>query len=157
MQPIKRDFYLICHNIRSLHNVGSVFRTADAFGITKIFLTGYTGTPEHPFHSSKLLKVSLGAEKFVSWEYKKSAVRVIKDLKLKGFRIVALENNVKAKKLTSYKPKFPLVLILGEEVKGIKKNILELCDDIVEIPMRGQKESLNVSVAFGVAAYEISK
>lgn len=152
-----RDFYVIAHNIRSLHNVGSVFRTADAFGVTKIFLTGYTGRPDEHLNGSKIAKVALGAEKFVPWEYCKSALSVVKKLKQQKVRIVGLENNVKAYTLSKYRSAFPLALILGEEVKGIGKPLLKLCDDIVEIPMVGKKESLNVSVAFGIAAYEIAK
>ena len=149
----KPELYLIAHNIRSLHNVGSIFRNADAFGVTKVFLTGYTGTPP----DSRLAKVALGAEEFVPWEYKKSLARVVKKLRAEKVKIAVLENNVnyKVTSLAKYKPKFPLALILGEETKGNTKTILDLADDILEIPMHGQKESLNVSVACGVALYGI--
>ncbi len=154
-------FYVVAHNIRSLFNVGSLFRTADAFSVSKIYLTGYTPTPELFKHKVKISKTALGAEEFVPWEHKISPVRLVKELKLKHpkIQVVALENNIKGKtiKLNKFKPKFPLVLILGEEVGGVEKALLKLCDRVVEIPMFGQKESLNVSVAFGVAAYEISK
>ena len=182
---LQNTFYIICHNIRSLYNVGSIFRTSDAFGADKIILTGYTGTPKNP----KLEKTALGAEKLVAWEYKKQLKRVIQKLKKKGFQIVALENNVpltlfpppltppspfaKASEdrqaggernrgerfmvLNKFKPKFPLALLLGEEVKGTKPNYLKLCDKIVEIPMKGKKESLNVSVAFGIAVHHIDR
>jgi len=153
-------FYLICHNIRSLYNVGSIFRTADAFGIDKIILTGYTGTPKNP----RLAKTSLGAEETVPWLFTKQLKRVIEKLKGEGLKIVALENNVtpplappsKGGELGKFLPKFPLALLLGEEVKGIKQNFLKLCDEIVEIPMLGKKESLNVSVAAGIAMHHIS-
>lgn len=153
----KKEFYVIAHNIRSLYNVGSIFRSSDAFGVTKIYLTGYTGRPDHSIHGPKIAKSALGAESFVPWEYKKSPTKLIKDLKAAKVSIVALENNVKSIKLSKFKPKFPMALLLGEEVKGINKNLLKLCNKTVEIPMVGKKESLNVSVAFGVAAYEISK
>jgi len=158
MRTKKREFYVIAHNIRSLLNVGSIFRTSDAFGVTKLFLTGYTGTPAHPIHQNKIAKSALGAEKFVPWEHHKSVARLIKDLRLQYPRItvVALENNIKAIALPKFKPTFPLVLVLGEEVGGINQNLLKLCNRVVEIPMRGKKESLNVSVAFGVAAYQVS-
>ncbi len=148
------SLFVIAHNIRSLHNVGSIFRTADSFGVEKIYLTGYTGAPVDK-NVDKIAKVALGAEKFVPWEQSKSLLRVIKKLKLAGVRVIALENNVKYKttSLNKYQPKFPLALILGEETKGLTKKTLELVDDIVEIPMHGQKESLNVSVACGVALY----
>ena len=154
-----KEFYVIAHNIRSLYNVGSIFRTADAFGVTKIYLTGYTGTPGNPIHDHKISKSALGAETWVPWEHQKSVGKVIKDLRLKHkkFSLVGLENNTKSIKLNKFKPKFPLVLILGEEVGGINPGLLRQCDKVVEIPMFGKKESLNVSVAFGVAAYEISK
>lgn len=155
-----KEFYVIAHNIRSLLNMGSIFRTADAFGVTKIYLTGYTGTPANPIHAKKIGKVALGAETWVPWEYSRSPVRLIKKLKERRINIVALENNLAAgiarpKALYKFKPKFPLALILGEEVKGVSPAILKLCDQIVEIPMLGKKESLNVSVAFGVAAYSL--
>ncbi len=153
-QPTNNHLYVIAHNIRSLHNVGSIFRTADSFGVDKVYLTGYTGAPVDK-NADKISKVALGAEKFVPWEQSKSLLRVVKKLKLDGVRIIALENNVKFKTtaLNKYKPQFPLALILGEETKGHTKKTLELVDDIVEIPMHGQKESLNVSVACGVALY----
>ncbi len=153
----RKSLTIIAHNIRSLHNVGSIFRTADALGVSKIYLTGYTGAPLDP----KIAKVALGAENFVPWEQHKSAVRLIK--KLKGnqpqLQIVALENNLNRRtgNLNNFQPKFPLALIVGEETKGIPKSLLDLADVIVEIPMRGQKESLNVSVAFGIIAYQILK
>jgi tRNA G18 (ribose-2'-O)-methylase SpoU len=157
---MQKDFYVIAHNIRSLFNVGSIFRTADAFSVSKIYLTGYTPTPAEFKHKIKISKTALGAEETVPWEHNKSAVRVLKDLKLKNkkIKIIALENNVKTKtiKLSKFKPTFPLALILGEEVGGVDKSLLKFCDKVVEIPMFGQKESLNVSVAFGVAAYVIA-
>ena len=161
-----KEFFVIINNIRSLFNVGSIFRTADAFGVTKIYMTGYTPTPNNPNHKIKIHKTALGAEEFVKWEHAFSALALIKNLKKKNskLKIVALENNVptisgiaRVINITKFKPQFPLILVLGEEVEGVDKKILKLCHKIVEIPMRGQKESLNVSVAFGVAAYEISK
>jgi len=157
MPKTNKEFYVIAHNIRSLLNVGSIFRTADAFGVTKIYLTGYTGTPANIFHRQRMAKASLGAESWVAWEYKPSAVKLIKDLRLKKINIVALENIKGATNITKFKPKFPLALVLGEEVRGVSKPILKLCDQVVEIPMLGKKESLNVSVAFGVAAFAITK
>lgn len=156
-----RQFFVIAHNIRSLFNIGSIFRTADAFGVNKIYLTGYTPTPENLNHKIKISKTALGAEDFVPWEYNRSAVSLIKRLQSQKpkVRVVALENNLKGRKLielTKFKPKFPLVLVLGEEVGGVDNSLLKLCDKIVEIHMLGRKESLNVSVAFGVAAYRIS-
>ena len=113
----QNTFYIICHNIRSLYNVGSIFRTADAFSVTKIFLTGYTGTPKNP----RLSKTSLGAEKTVGWEYRKNLKKVLDKLKKEKFQIIALENNVpNSMSLNKFKPKFPMALLLGEEVAGTK-------------------------------------
>ncbi len=161
----KNRFYVIAHNIRSLFNVGSIFRTADAFGVSKIYLTGYTPTPKLAKHRLKINKVALGAEEFVGWEYKSSAIKLIRDLRLEGIKIIGLENNIKGSISVSSRRaqtlievlKYGMALILGEERKGINKKILQLCDKIVEIPIKGKKESLNVSVAFGIAAYEMSK
>ena len=157
MAQSKRKLFVIAHNIRSLHNVGSIFRAADGFGVAKVYLTGYTGAPEGK-NAEKIHKVALGAEEFVEWEHTRSLVRLITKLKKQGVRIVALENN-KGYKITSlakYKPKFPMALILGEEVKGHTKKILDLCDDIVDFPMVGKKESLDVSVACGIALYALT-
>ncbi len=152
-----KQLVIIAHNIRSLHNVGSIFRTADALGIAKIYLTGYTGVPPDP----KITKVALGAEESVPWEKAASVTRLIKKLKAAqpDLTVVALENNLSRKTtlLDAYKPKFPLALIVGEETQGSPKSLLDLADTIVEIPMRGQKESLNVSVALGIAAYQLLK
>ncbi len=153
-----KELYLIAHNIRSLHNVGAIFRTADSFGVDKVYLTGYTGAPNGK-NADKISKVALGAEQFVAWEKKVQLGPLIKKLRASGVRIAVLENNIQRKitSLPNFKPKFPLALILGEETKGNTKQILDLADDILEIPMHGQKESLNVSVACGVALYQIRK
>ncbi len=149
----KKEFYVICQNIRSLFNVGSIFRTADAFGVDRIYLTGITGRPPR----KEISKVALGAENYIPWEYHKQPARLIKSLKKQGIRIVALEQ-VKGKSiiLSKWKPKFPVALILGYEPKGLPKALIKLSDDVVEIPMFGKKESLNVGVAFGVAANHIA-
>ncbi len=102
-----------------------------------------------------MAKSALGAENWVSWEHEKSALKLIKRLKLEGVKIIALENNKTAINIKKFKAKFPMALVLGEEVRGVSKAILKLCDNVVQIPMYGKKESLNVSVAFGIAAYEV--
>jgi tRNA G18 (ribose-2'-O)-methylase SpoU len=157
MPSRKIDFFVIAHNIRSLYNVGSVFRTADAFGVSRVYLTGITGTPQELKHKQKIAKSALGAESFVPWEYHKSAVKLIKHLQSLGVKLIGLENNVRAKRLQGTRFKSPVALLLGEETKGIPKPILKLCDEVVEIPMVGEKESLNVAVAFGIAAYKIAQ
>lgn len=147
------DFYVICDNIRSLENVGSIFRTADAIGVSKIFLCGITGRPPQ----QKISKTALGAEKTIPFEYHKQTWRLIEKLKKEGIRVVALEQDKKSVLYTNFKSKFPLALIVGHEVKGVSKKTLEKVDDIIFLPMNGKKESLNVSVAFGIAGYEINK
>ncbi len=150
---MKREFYVICDNIRSLENVGSIFRTADALGVAKIFLCGISGTP--PNH--KISKTALGAEKTIPFEYHKQTWRLVEKLKKEKIFIVSLEQDKKSILYTKLKPTFPLALIIGNEVKGISKKVLALSDKIIYLPMQGKKESLNVSVAFGVAGYEIIK
>lgn len=144
--------YLILQNIRSLFNVGALFRCADAFGVEKIFLCGYTGYPPR----SQISKTALGAENTVPWERLWQTHLLVKKLKKQGVRIVALELTKDAKSLSNFKPKFPLALIVGNEVKGVTKNLLKLCDDNIYIPMHGAKESLNVAVAGGVALYDLA-
>lgn len=150
----------ILHNIRSMHNVGSMFRTADAAGIEKIYVTGITPAPVDEWGSPRpqFTKVSLGAERTVPWEKCASAKRLIENLKKQRYRIIAVEQHKKATSLFSchgrnYVTPEKLVLVVGNEVRGLSPAILKYADAIVEIPMRGTKESLNVAVAFGVAAY----
>lgn len=149
----KLPFIVIAHNIRSLHNIGSLFRTADAAGVSKIYCTGYSGTPDDP----KAKKVSLGAEHFVPWERVSRLGTLIRKLKKSGYRIVVLEQDKKSIPFDSFKPRFPLALILGNEVRGSSRSMIKNADTIIEIPMRGKKESLNVSVAFGITAFHIQK
>ena len=146
-----RDFYVICDNIRSLENIGSIFRTADALGVSRIFLCGISGKPPH----HKISKTALGAEKTIPFKYHRQIGRLIDKLKKNKINIIALEQDRKAVLYTKFKPKFPIALIIGNEVKGISKKILKKADKIIFLPMRGKKESLNVSVAFGVAGYYI--
>ena len=146
-------FIVIAHNIRSLHNIGSLFRTADATGVSKIYCTGYSGTPDDP----KAKKVSLGAEHFVPWEKVSRLGALIRKLKSIGYRIAVLEQDKKSILLDSFKPRFPLALILGNEVRGSSRSIIKNADTVIEISMRGKKESLNVSVAFGIAAFHIRR
>lgn len=148
-----KEFYVICDNIRSLENIGSIFRTSDALGVSKIYLCGISGKPPH----HKISKTALGAEERIPFEYKKQTGRLIDELKKQGVEIVALEQDKKSVNYLKYQPKFPVALVVGNEVKGVSKKILSKCDKIIELPMRGKKESLNVSVAFGVAGYYIIK
>jgi len=150
---MEKEFYVICDNIRSLENIGSIFRTSDALGVSKIFLCGISGKPPH----HKISKTALGAEETIPFEYHRQIGRLIEKLKKSRMQIVALEQDKKAIPYDKLKPKFPLALIVGNEVKGISKKILKNSDKIIFLPMSGQKESLNVSVAFGIAGYNIIK
>jgi 23S rRNA (guanosine2251-2'-O)-methyltransferase len=148
---------LILPDIRSVENVGAMFRTADAAGINKIFLTGTSPTPLDRFGRKRndLAKSALGAEEFVAWEYKKTLVPLLTKLKKDGYQIIAIEqaeNSVDYKKVNL---KNKNAFVVGTEVTGIPKNILNKCDIIAEIPMKGKKESLNVSVALGVSLFRI--
>ncbi len=147
----RQSLYVVLDNVRSAYNVGSIFRTADGVGVAKIYICGFTPTPENP----KVLKTSLGAERTVPWEYYRQTWRLLKKLKKERVRLVALEVAPKAKNIFKYKPKFPLALILGNEIRGISKTILKNSDDIIEIPMHGHKKSLNVSVSAGIALYQL--
>ena len=146
-------FYLILPNIRSCHNVGAMFRTADAFEVGKIYLVGYTAAPPKP----QIDKVSLGAEKWVLWEKRKDLKRLIKGLQKKGVRVVALEKSDKSIEIGKTLVNGDIALIVGNEVDGVAPDILDLCDQVVHIPMYGKKESLNVSVAAGIAMYKIKE
>ncbi|MBI2639646.1 MAG: RNA methyltransferase [Candidatus Sungbacteria bacterium] len=149
----RKDFYIVCHNIRSRENVGSVFRTSDAFGVSKIYLTGYTPAPPH----EKISKTALGAERWVAWEKRTSVSQLLKELKKKRVQIVALEQSPQSVALNKLKPHFPMALVVGNEVKGLPRSLVKAADKAVEIPMSGKKESLNVAVAFGIAAYQIHR
>ena len=152
---------IILNDIRSVQNVGSIFRTADAIGIEKIYLCGITPTPVNVFGQplQRFVKVSLGAEKTVKWEYVKSAGELIKKIKKEKFTILAVEQNKKSipyfKLRIKDKNLKNIALILGNEVNGLPKQILGKCDKIIEIPMNGKKESLNVAVSFGIVAFHL--
>ena len=146
-------FYIICDNIRSLENIGSIFRTADALNVDKIFLCGICGKPPN----SKISKTALGAENWIEWEYCGLSWKLIERLKKEKVFIAVLEQTKRSLAYTKLKPKFPLALVIGNEVKGISSSVLKRADKIVSLPMFGKKESLNVAVAFGIAGYEINK
>ena len=155
----QKILYLILHNIRSVYNAASVFRTADGAGVKKIYLTGYTPKPTDEFGKTRntFKKISLGAEKTVEWEYFKNIHNLMSKFKKENIKLTALEQSPGAINYKKLRPKFPCALVAGNEVSGISQSILEKCDYIIEIPMRGKKESLNVSVAIGIALYEILK
>lgn len=140
-------------NIRSAWNVGSIFRTADGLGISKLYLCGITPTPAN----ASISKTALGAERSVPWEYSNNAVAMAKKLKLAGCTLIALEQDSRAKPLHTLNqiPFQNALFIAGNEITGVDPSLLDLCDHILHIPMHGQKRSLNVEVAFGIAAYQL--
>jgi tRNA G18 (ribose-2'-O)-methylase SpoU len=146
------QFVLILPNIRSGHNVGAMFRTADGAGVSKVYLVGYSPVPPHP----QVDKVSLGAEKVVPFEHRKTVLPLLKQLKADGFEIVGLEQTSKSVTIYEWQPKKSIALIVGNEKTGITKAMLKHCDSVVHLPMKGVKNSLNVSIAGGVAMYHIS-
>lgn len=153
-----KDVRLILDNIRSVHNVGSIFRTAETVGVTKIYCLGTTPVPVDRFGQKRkdFAKVALGAEDLVPWEYVKTGTALVNKLKKQGFNIVALEqaeNSVNYKKI---KKSVQTVLIVGNEVGGVSKSLLKHADQVAEIPMKGKKESLNVAVATGVMLFGMS-
>ena len=155
---MKKEFYLILPNIRSCHNVGAMFRNADAFGVSKLFLVGWTATPPKP----QIDKVSLGAETWMPWEKREDLEELLKELKKKGIVLVGLEQTEKSIDMADWQfdnisESTGIALVVGNEVYGVAPEIIDLCDVVVHIPMCGKKESLNVSVAAGVAMWEVSK
>jgi len=148
---------LILYNIRSAHNVGSIFRTADAAGIDEIYITGYTPTPTDRFGRAQkdIAKTALGAEKNISWFQYKSVNSAISRLKKEKFNIIAIEQSGESVDYKTVKTKNNNAFIVGNEVGGVSSAILKKCDIVAEIPMSGDKESLNVSVATGIALFRI--
>ena len=144
---------LILPNIRSCHNVGAMFRTADACGFEKLYLVGYTAHPPKP----QIDKVSLGAEKWIPWEAAANLSDLLERLKNDGVRIIALEKTTDSIPLSNATFEGNLALLVGNEVDGISEEILSLVDNVVYIPMHGKKGSLNVSVAAGIAMYTIAE
>ena len=152
---------IILSNLRSVHNVGSIFRTANALGFDKIYLCGTTPTPidNYGVPRKDFLKVSLGAEKTILWEYVIDTKELVKKLRVDGHYVVAIEQDEKAAdyKVVDITGKEKVAFVLGAEVGGLSGDILDEVSVIAEIPMLGTKESLNVTIAFGVVAYRILK
>lgn len=156
---------VIAHDIRSTHNVGSLLRTCEGLGVTKLYFTGYTpypagpGDDRLPHQAAKLTrqihKTALGAETLVPWTHHINVVACIQQLKADGYRVVALEQAASSIALPGYNPTDKVALLLGREVEGIEAELLELCDDIVEIPMFGRKESYNVVQAAAMTLYQL--
>lgn len=145
----KLRFCVVLNNIRSLHNVGSIFRTADGAGVEKIWLCGCTGYPPQ----GGIAKTALGAEEHVVWEYQEDVRSCLKSLKAQGYQIVLLEQAEGSVAHDRFMPQQPVCLVLGNEITGVADDLLNLCDAAIEIEMAGIKNSLNVAIAFGIVAY----
>lgn len=159
----KRDVVIIAHNLRSVHNVGSILRTADGFGVKTIYLTGYSPYPMVPNDTrlphiankltKQLHKTALGAEAAGNIVHQENIVAVLAELKEQGYQIIAVEQTTNSHMLPDYHPHKRIALIVGREVEGIEQSVLDQCDQVLEIPMIGSKESFNVSVAAAIALY----
>jgi tRNA G18 (ribose-2'-O)-methylase SpoU len=145
---------VLLDNIRSAWNVGSILRSADGFGFDHVYLCGVTPTPDN----EAVTKTSLGAEDYLPWSYHKDAVKLAAGLKKEGWQIIALEEDDGAKEISARLKanREKSVLVLGSEVTGVDPELLSVCDEMLCIPMRGQKRSLNVAIAFSVAAYALT-
>ncbi len=146
---VRQPIYLILEDIYDTYNVGGLFRLADAAAVKKVYLCGETETP--PNH--KVKKASIGTYKVVEWEYRESSLEVIKELRNKGVKVVAIEQDKRAINYAKFRYEFPLALLVGNESHGVKKETLNLVDSIVEIPMYGINKSLNVIVAASIVVY----
>ncbi len=143
---------VVLDNIRSMHNTGSVFRTADAFRLEKIFLCGITATPP----DKEINKTALGATDSVAWEYVKNTRTVVKDLQNQGYRVYAVEQCEGAIQLDNFYPsEAKTAIVLGNEVRGVQQSVVDICDGCVEIPQYGTKHSLNVSVSTGIVIWDL--
>jgi len=151
---MKFPISILLHNIRSAHNVGSIFRTADAAGVSKIYLSGYTPTPIDRFKrpQKEIAKTALGAERFLPWEYAKTPAKILKELR-GDFQIVGVEQDKKSRDYRAFKPERSTLLIFGNEVRGLSRSLRNSCDDLIQIPMFGKKESLNVATTAGIILF----
>jgi len=149
----KHRVVVVLENIRSMHNVGSVFRTADAFLIEAIYICGYTAVPPR----KEIDKTALGATETVSWKYFKRSADAINEIKNRGYTVYAIEQVEESISLESldYDPQKGIALVFGNEVTGVEQDVIELCDGSIEIPQFGMKHSLNISVAAGIVMWEV--
>lgn len=150
----KKRISIILDNIRSLSNIGSVFRTSDAFLIEKIYLCGITASPPH----REIQKTALGATESVEWEYFNDTIECVTRLKNKGYQILSIEQT-EGSILLNEVPRFdqPIALVFGNEVMGVEQNVIDLSDDVIEIPQHGTKHSLNIAVSVGIVIWELTK
>ena len=148
----KRPLVVVLDNVRSMHNVGSLFRTADAFRVSAIYLCGMTPVPPH----QEIDKTALGATESVEWRYFSNTADAIEKLLTGGYRVVAVEQTTAAVNVRNFRPEAPLALVFGHEVKGVSEEVLARCHGAVVIPQDGTKHSLNVSVSAGIVLWEMA-
>lgn len=144
---------VVLDRIRSAHNVGSIFRTSDGANIGRLVLCGYTPTPPH----RHLEKTALGAVEVVPWQHAETTLEAIAMCREQGLQVLAVEKTALSVPLESFAARFPLAIVLGNEVNGLDEATIQACDGCVHLPMRGLKSSLNVSVAFGIVAYDLAR
>lgn len=150
----KHPIHVLLDNIRSMHNVGSVLRSSDAFKVEKVYLCGITPRPPH----REIRKTAIGAEESVDWEFHPDPIALAKDLKAEGYQLLSLEQTDESLDISSFQTDLETgkyVLILGHEVEGVNQELIDLCDHALEIPQFGTKHSLNVSVAAGIALHQL--
>ena len=154
-----RNTAVLLHNVRSAHNVGAIFRTADAAGVSRIFLTGYTPLPHDRFGRAQkeIAKTALGAEGFIPWESAATPKAIISRLRAGGWRIVGVEQDDAARDFRTFRVTQPTLFVLGNEVRGLSQSLRRSCDVLLEIPMHGKKESLNVAVAAGIVLFGVQR
>lgn len=154
---MQHDIRILLHNIRSAHNVGSIFRTSDAIGVSHVYLSGYTPLPLDKFGRpvKEIAKTALGGEKTIPWEQIKNPANLLKKMKAEGYTVVAIEQDARAIDYKTFHPKEKTLVLVGNEVLGLSSAMKRHSDAIIEIPMVGKKESLNVSVAYGIAMFRI--
>ena len=147
--------YLLLEKIRSAYNVGAIFRTADASGVDKIFLIGHTPSPIDRFGrvQTEIQKTSLGASDFIAWEHAETATELLTQLQAEGVQVVVVEQDAESVSIADFTEPSAVLYVLGNEVTGVSQEVLRLADIILELPMLGQKESLNVSVTAGIVLY----
>ncbi|NQU68417.1 MAG: RNA methyltransferase [Candidatus Marinimicrobia bacterium] len=153
LELVRIPVSILVENVRSVHNVGSIFRSADGFGAEKIYLTGYTAYPPR----DDLHKVALGAEESTPWEQFEDPLVAAEMIKSRGIQLVGIEQTISSQSIYEMQWEFPTCFVVGNEVTGVTEELLKLCHTTVEIPMFGIKQSLNVSVATGVVGYEIAR
>ena len=152
----KLPLTVVLDNVRSLYNIGSIFRTSDAFRIEKIILCGITATPDNSL--TEIHKTALGAEETVSWEYCDDTLQAVLSLKEEGYTVIAVEQVAESRKLDEYIPEEgSFAVVFGNEVKGVRQDVVDICDYSLEIPQFGTKHSLNVSVSAGIVLWEFAK